>query len=425
MITMSLIVTESPAIAVHESRARAWGIGLPSTVAVRVGDRVVHIPMHGHRADHKRLHIGAQWSTQLCLPQSGNVCVSYVQHELRIGPLLALLMPRVGSVEARWGKSTAWCSEVVRAARMLGGIAMCIVPQRVDRAGVDGWTREGDEWIRKRFPWPDAVHNRLPSRALERSKQMRVFWNKCKSKQTVVWNEAYIDKTTMSALLHASIRMRPHTPYSQTLRDVGVLHTAVQRYATVFVKPSRGSLGKGIVRVRTAATGGYELAFSDGRSLHAHTIGQAYAAVRGRSAHIVQQGISLMRVRGCPVDFRVLVQKNGAGAWCASSIVARIAKAGAFVTNVAKGGTVHCAQAIIGRRMRDAVCAVALRTAKHVEDGCRMHIAELGIDIAVDTHRRIWILEVNAKPSKDHMTPRRSIRTSVRHVWAYAQHTWL
>jgi glutathione synthase/RimK-type ligase-like ATP-grasp enzyme len=425
MITMSLIVTASPTIAVHEARARAWGIVLPSDVAVRVGDRVVHIPMHGHRADRKALLIGAQWCTQLCIPQAGNVCVSFVQQELRIGPLLALLMPRVGSGDARWGKSTAWCSEVVRAARMLGGIAMCIVPQRVDRTGVDGWTLEGEQWIRKRFPWPDALHNRLPSRALEQSRQMRIFWNKCKSKQTIVWNEAYIDKTTISALLQASPQMRQYTPYTETLRDARVLHTALQRYGTVFVKPSRGSLGKGIIRMRAAAAGTYELALSDGRTTVAHTIGQAYASVKKRSAYIVQQGISLMRVRGCPVDFRVLVQKNADGVWCASSVVARIAKAGAFVTNVAKGGTVHCAQAVIGRHMRAAVCAVALRTAKHVEDGCRMRIAELGIDIAVDTQRRIWVLEVNAKPSKDHMTPQRSIRTSVRHLWAYAQHTWL
>jgi len=54
----------------------------------------------------------------------------------------------------------------------------------------------------------------------------------------------------------------------------------------------------------------------------------------------------------------------------------------------------------------------------------RRRFGELGIDLAIDTSGRVWLLEVNSKPSKNDNTPLsgQGIRPSVRIMLHYARH---
>ncbi|WP_420908718.1 YheC/YheD family protein [Brevibacillus humidisoli] len=71
----------------------------------------------------------------------------------------------------------------------------------------------------------------------------------------------------------------------------------------------------------------------------------------------------------------------------------------------------------------------ALRLARSLEKALPGHYAEFGIDLGVDTRGRIWLLEVNSKPSKAENTlqtpegtvdpPQRRPRPSVRKLMEY------
>src|SRR5690606_2354057 len=123
----------------------------------------------------------------------------------------------------------------------------------------------------------------------------------------------------------------------------------------------------------------------------------------------IQQGIRLLAVGGRPADFRALVQRNGKGEWALISVVARIAGRNQFVSNVARGGTMMQAKPALAKSnlstgtQRLALAGLrrtALDIAKGIERQIHGHFAELGIDLAVDIHGKVWLIEVNSKPSK-------------------------
>ncbi|MNI54828.1 Endospore coat-associated protein YheD [compost metagenome] len=77
-------------------------------------------------------------------------------------------------------------------------------------------------------------------------------------------------------------------------------------------------------------------------------------------------------------------------------------------------------KAKIGSRLKTA----ALDIAQGIDKQLPSHFGELGIDLAVDTNGRIWLLEVNSKPSKNDNTPigGGKIRPSVKQVIDYARY---
>jgi len=147
----------------------------------------------------------------------------------------------------------------------------------------------------------------------------------------------------------------------------------------------------------------------------------------------IQQGLQLIEIQKRPVDFRALVQKNASGKWTLTSIVARTAGNDHFVSNLARGGTLSTAleavtksdlQSGIGRneavhRLQQA----AVNIARGIDEQIPAHFGELGIDLALDTGGRVWLLEVNSKPSKSDNTPlhENKIRPSVRMMLQYSR----
>lgn len=63
---------------------------------------------------------------------------------------------------------------------------------------------------------------------------------------------------------------------------------------------------------------------------------RALNTVKARRRYLIQQGISLARIGGRPIDYRVKVVKNG-DVWEFRSMVGRLARPGLFVTNLCKG----------------------------------------------------------------------------------------
>jgi hypothetical protein len=65
---------------------------------------------------------------------------------------------------------------------------------------------------------------------------------------------------------------------------------------------------------------------------------------------------------------------------------------------------------------------VALEIAKAFERLAEGHFAELGIDLAIDTQGKIWLIEINSKPSKTDDTvtnPALTTRPSVMRLLDY------
>jgi len=127
------------------------------------------------------------------------------------------------------------------------------------------------------------------------------------------------------------------------------------------------------------------------------------AVLSRRRPYIVQARLWLMRWRGRIFDIRVLVQKDGTGTWRVTGMGLRVGPRGSIVSNLYGGGRAAplepVLQELLRQRSPEDVRAegqqLALRIAELI-DGASVRVAELGIDLALDTSERLWFLEANS-----------------------------
>ncbi|HZG83595.1 YheC/YheD family protein [Paenibacillus sp.] len=432
------------AVWVSSSLLRKWGVEPNQSVNLRFGAFRSYVRVMP-AAKTQYVRVGASLAASMGLSNGAQLRAAYrpSTQTLAIGPLIGVIMSRASPDESNrpFGDMTAFCRELVDAAKAEGAFVYFFPPSGIgsDRGTIQGWTYSNG-WRRSDFPVPDVLHNRLTSRKLENLESVQQLFKEAKSRYgTQVFNEKYLDKTEVFAALRREVALHRYLPESHAFTGYDTLKAMAAKHRILFLKPIRGSLGKGIIRLVRHETGGYAAHFSEPtgtRRAMYPSLAKAYAVVSQRMKRqkfLIQQGLQLAAVDGRPIDFRALTQKGLTGEWGVTSIVGRIAGPNHFVSNLAKGGTIAPLKTAIARSNlpagRKAAAAASLRKAaveiaKGVDKTIDAHFGELGVDLAVDQGGRVWLLEVNSKPSKNDNTQLTTgkIRPSVKTLIQYARH---
>lgn len=381
----------------------------------------------------KKLGIGR--STELCLKYKPDTRM------LSIGPVLGVMISRVypDQEDRPFGPITAFCKELFDACRIYGAFAYFFTPDGIGDSieTLEGWSYNG-KWQPSLFPAPDVVYNRLTSRKYENKPSVQHFVKEVKSRYDAhVFNEKYLNKTEVFEALAGDPALQKYLPESHLFKNYQMLKTMCGKYMVVFLKPITGSLGKGIIRItRRPKEYVCHLTNVNGAARRSFpSLAKLFASISGkmkRNQYQIQQGLNLISVNGRPVDFRALVQRNASGEWVITSIVGRIAGTNHFVSNLARGGRLSPVGNVLAKSnlaagnyanvvSRLRLAAIAL--AKGVGTRIPGHYGELGIDLAVDTAGKVWLLEINSKPSKDdNSSLHRKIRPSVRQLVRYVRY---
>ncbi|MDP4097896.1 YheC/YheD family protein [Paenibacillus sp. P96] len=362
---------------------------------------------------------------------------------LRLGPLISVLISRdyPGQYDKPFGKITQFCRELSGACGKQGAFVYFFTPEHIsgNASRVEGWVYSNG-WRKATLPAADVVNNRLTSRKLENKPSVQHFMKEVKSRYgSHVFNEKFLDKHEVFDALKGSSALRRYLPESHLLENFAVFKRMCGLYSQVFIKPVRGSLGKGIIRINKNADGSFTmLTTTTGTPLKQTypNVTKMFAGLSGkmRSTRFqIQQGLTLIHHNMRPVDFRALVQKNSSGAWSVTSVVARIAGGSHFVSNLARGGTLSTVKDAVAKTTLSATAkanapnklkAAALQIAAGIDHTIPAHFGELGIDLAIDSSGRIWLIEVNSKPSKNDNTPLGDVKTrpSVLRMLEYSCH---
>lgn len=238
-------------------------------------------------------------------------------------------------------------------------------------------------------------------------------------------------KTNVLLKHHELKRLVPETRAYSKKR----LRSMLDRYRMVYVKPNDGSSGIGVMKVEKGSSS------SRYRYHYVHTkrsfprFDQLFAAierVRLKRKYIIQKGIYLLKHKGRPFDIRVMVQLSPQKKWEVTGVIARIAHPNKPVTNRKSGGSVLPLETVLrahsqGRTARTALInrinSICLRIMRHYKK-TYPGLNELGIDVALDQQKRIWIIEVNTRPvSKlfNALKDKRMIKKIVRYSKAYGR----
>ncbi|WP_127585239.1 YheC/YheD family endospore coat-associated protein [Paenibacillus koleovorans] len=361
---------------------------------------------------------------------------------LALGPLIGVMMTQVYSASDKpFGTNTTFCKELVDSCKALGGFVFFFTTGGIpaNNQHLEGWSYSG-RWHKTTFPIPDVVYNRLTTRKLENKPSVQHFMREVKQRYgTEVFNEKYLNKTEVFDALRGDPSLGKYLPESHLFKNFAMLKTMSAKYPIVFLKPITGSLGKGIIRITRLNGQSITCHFTNltGTTRQSYpSLAAAFSAMASKlkqRSYQIQQGLQLIEISGRPVDFRALVQRGQAGEWVVTSTVARIAGSNHFVSNLARGGTLSkvreaLAKTNLSAAMQKSVSAnlrkAALDIAGGIEKQVKGHFGELGVDLAVDSNGKVWLLEVNSKPSKNDGTPLAdgSIRPSVKMTIQYARY---
>ncbi|OKP98365.1 YheC/YheD family protein [Paenibacillus sp. P46E] len=372
-----------------------------------------------------------------------NVSYSPGSRTLRLGPMIGVLVSRdyPDHPDRLFGPITMFCRELTHACHAQGAYVYFFTPEALEArsSSIQGWVYD-EGWRKLSLPVADVINNRLTTRKVENKPSVQHFLADVKSRYgTHFFNEKFLDKTEVFEALAQDATLQRYLPESHALKGFAVLKKMCGTYNSVFLKPVRGSLGKGILRISKEEGGGYQLLSTTPLGTRKQSypsltkLFQSFAPKMKTTRYQIQQGLNLMELGRRPVDFRALVQKNGTGKWGVTSIVARTAGSNHFVSNLARGGTLSTVrEAITKSNLPSGVKEssqvqlprAALAIARGVETYIPAHFGELGIDLALDQSGRIWLLEVNSKPSKNDNTPLndQKIRPSVKQMILYCRY---
>jgi hypothetical protein len=216
--------------------------------------------------------------------------------------------------------------------------------------------------------------------------------------------------------------------------DLNVLKEMLALYTMVYIKPDRGSFGNGVMRAeqRTVTLSPSQQKTElnsppDNERIEVQEAQVLYILRYGKTAevfftpeelhealkkriqnrtYLVQKGIDLLRHQDRPFDLRVLAQKSPSGAWETTGMLGRVAAPQKIITNYHGGGSIVSVNTLLKDYMSPLELVSTLNQLKSlgVQIAGQLEtsypgIKEIGLDIAMDQHRDMWLLEVNTLPS--------------------------
>ncbi|GGG26686.1 YheC/YheD family protein [Paenibacillus abyssi] len=228
-----------------------------------------------------------------------------------------------------------------------------------------------------------------------------------------------------NALLKNDV-LREYIPPTNRLTE-DHLYAMLEQYNMVYVKPNKGTFGTGVLRIEKIPEG-YQLQL--GTALH-HFASYADLFDKLRQLthdrpYLIQRGIELLKHQSRRFDLRVMVQQSPRRQWETTGIIGRLAHPRKIVTNYHSGGTPMSFEKLMTDHLSEAEQHRYLTMLKKLGvDIARQlqtaypNLKELGVDIAVDTEFKPWILEVNTMPDPYIFCKLRD-KSTFRKVYRYA-----
>ncbi len=267
---------------------------------------------------------------------------------------------------------------------------------------VRGYQWRNNRLTRRTTSIPRVIHNRVLTGNPATNAMIRALGRVAK-----VYNGIVVrNKGRVYQLLKQNHDLRRYLPNTGRYSQTDFLRF-LQRYPIVYVKPTVGSVGKGVARIERHADK-YLFVSNKGQRL----LGQpALLREMGRWVNgrrfLVQQGVKLATYKGQTFDIRVSVQKNGKRLWTVSGMVAKVANPHNKLSNLAQGGKAVPIGNVLGHlfdqqkagEVRERIEQAAIAIAKEL-NRYNSSLADLGLDMGIDEAGNPYLIEVNVRDQR-------------------------
>ncbi len=270
-------------------------------------------------------------------------------------------------------------------------------------------------WSRKWTAMPALIFDRSRIQTSHRYDQLLKF--RSRHKDGGFLNRPLRNKWAIHALLAKDVRFSSYLPKTVLYGSVRDVKDMLKSCPIVYVKPVNGTGGRGILRIQRDKNGRLLLQgrtpsreIITPRRVQPERLNHFFAEwLQPKTKYIVQQGIQLKLNNGRVHDYRLLVQKDGAGEWKVTGCAGRIGAPGSITANLHGGGRAVKMDVLLKDWIQDdnRISAIkqeverfGLDIAQYLEL-CYGALCELAVDIAIERNGRIWMIEVNPKPARE------------------------
>lgn len=336
----------------------------------------------------------------------------------------------------------AYFQQLTQRGAQLGIAVAVFTPQDVNRAKkqvlAHCYNLKTKRWYRSWLPLPFTIFDRCRYQPNARFRQLQRF--RATFPHLNYLNRPLANKWGTHQALSDNVNIRPHLPATRLYESDAALWPFLSKYASVFLKPINGTGGRGIIRLRHTGRR-YVL---QGRDEQRHIIRKQFDNKQQLKSFlkrwtknkrlIIQQGIDLFLNDGRVHDFRLLMQKNGKGAWEMTGCAGRIGAKRSITSNLHGGGKAIAMHELLKKRfsadekagsIQRQMERLSMLVVNEVEQKLGK-ICELALDIAVDRSGHPWLLEINPKPSRQvfaKIGEKETYETALRRPLEYA--LWL
>lgn len=360
---------------------------------------------------------------------------NYIENTLSLGPLIGLFTVRNTLAEPGFGSQESSLLALANSSECLSGLVFVFCPEDInwDMSLITGYVPssehspeqpDGDSdapwapslWKPVVLPLPDVVYDRLPSRTIEAKPEVREA--KCRLMTIfgcLYFNPMFLDKWETHLALSKIGEVAAYLPPTKLVETPEDIRGFLSQYKSVFLKPSSGSLGRRIIKISLDEQGRFNYMYRSrdkqtmaGLTADFHMLMNLLKPVMGKRSYVVQKDLALAKYENCPFDIRVLAQKDMRGNWRRTKIYVRKAAPDSFLSNLSDGARPQAISEVLkqvfaadflapyglGEDIRQAVSAIP----PALERGTGRMWGELGIDLGIDKHGKIWLIEINSKP---------------------------
>lgn len=267
-----------------------------------------------------------------------------------------------------------------------------------------------DKWIYGVFPYPEVVFRRSNARVVEMKDLSEATNGK-------VFNYPILDKWELYQKLKSFpdvIKYFPETIKSKRLTNLNLM---LKKYGSVYLKPARGSLAKGIYKIHQE-NGFYLFKNRRQETIIKSKKGMKRLLSSFKRNYLMQQSIMDQFNGDRNIVFRVILQKDGKMNWCCSGLYARIGLKGSIVTNRHLTDSFLTVENAFIRyynlnnkeaaELKEEMLKICKKVCEAL-DQVGGHYADIGFDVMVGNDLRIWIIEANNR-AHNHEAPLKTIK---------------
>jgi glutathione synthase/RimK-type ligase-like ATP-grasp enzyme len=262
---------------------------------------------------------------------------------------------------------------------------------------------EKKSWLRKSFPFPDLVYNRIPFRNTEQQESCQQFFSLLSQKKIPFFNPCFINKHHLYSLFGNHPVLREYLPETILVTQKQALYSFIQKHNKIYLKPAKSARGKGVYRLEINESDENEVQISlKGVKEHEwfdsfHQFWLEWEKELKEKTYLAQKSIQPALYNGNRFDFRIIAHADEQSRYIVTGVGIRQSQKQDVTTHIPAGGEILPYKDIQSPEHDEFIETIV----QHVGEALTNQFGffgEFSIDAGQSQTGQYYLFEVNSKP---------------------------